>query len=420
MLNDAPHLATNPGIFAAARSGADAGAFTSPFAHCEVFDDIERARASWTEIEGLARVSPYQGYDFLETWVRTTGRARAIQPMIIVARDRAGRIAALLPLGRSRRGPVWVAEFLGGADANFRMGLFRQDLNIGSEAIIDLLRRAARMTAPPVDVFWLTNQPLSWQDAANPMVALPRRPSPSFGHKSALTRDFDGWLKSHHSKEAQRKLRKKERRLNEIGRLSYVIAQDEASARKILAAFLDQKAARMRALGAANPYEPAHTARFFDIAATENIALGRPILQLHALMCGARIVATFGALAQADRLCGMFISYDPDPEISRCSPGQLLILETIRDLSAQGIATFDLGVGEARYKDENCEAEEPLFDAVVAVTPIGLAFGSAALLQRRIKRWAKRTPWAWRLADGLRQSAFRLRDGRRARQNHAP
>ena len=129
-MNDAAHLATNPGIFAAARSGADAGAFTSPFAHCEVFDDIERARASWTEIEGLARVSPYQGYDFLETWVRTTGRARAIQPMIIVARDRAGRIAALLPLGRSRRGPVWVAEFLGGADANFRMGLFRQDLNI--------------------------------------------------------------------------------------------------------------------------------------------------------------------------------------------------------------------------------------------------------------------------------------------------
>ena len=135
----------------------------------------------------------------------------------------------------------------------------------------------------------------------------------------------------------------------------------------------------MQALGARNAYEAAHTARFFEMAATRNIAQGAPVLELHALMSGARIVATFGALAQADRVCGMFISYDPDPEISRCSPGQLLILETIRNLGARGFATFDLGVGEARYKDENCEAEEPLFDAAVAVTPLGRALGSLAL-----------------------------------------
>jgi CelD/BcsL family acetyltransferase involved in cellulose biosynthesis len=134
-------------------------------------------------------------------------------------------------------------------------------------------------------------------------------------------------------------------------------------------------------------------------------------------MSGARIVATFGALAQADRVCGMFISYDPDPEISRCSPGQLLILEMIRNLGARGVATFDLGVGEARYKDENCEAEEPLFDAAVAVTRLGRALGSLALRRQRIKRWAKQTPWAWKLADGLRQGAFRLRGGAGTLQN---
>jgi CelD/BcsL family acetyltransferase involved in cellulose biosynthesis len=415
MLHDAPYLATAPGVFAAARSGL--GADAAPFAHCEVFADIESARAAWAEIEGLARASPYQSYGFVEAWFQTTGRARAIQPMIVVARDRAGRIAALLPLGRSRRGPAWVAEFLGGADANFKMGLFCRDIDVGGEAIVNLLRRAARMTAPPVDVFWLTNQPLSWQGAANPMAGLPRQPSPSFGYKSALIKDFDAWLKSHHSREARKKLRKKERRLEEIGELSHVIAQDETGARKILAAFFDQKGARMQALGARNAYEAAHTSRFFEMAATRNIAQGAPVLELHALMSGARIVATFGALAQADRVCGMFISYDPDPEISRCSPGQLLILEMIRNLGARGVATFDLGVGEARYKDENCEAEEPLFDAAVAVTPLGRALGSLALRRQRIKRWAKQTPWAWRLADGLRQGAFRLRGGAGTLQN---
>jgi CelD/BcsL family acetyltransferase involved in cellulose biosynthesis len=95
----------------------------------------------------------------------------------------------------------------------------------------------------------------------------------------------------------------------------------------------------------------------------------------------------------------------------------LLILETIRSVSARGVATFDLGVGEARYKDENCDAEEPLFDAAVAVTPLGLAVGTLALLRQRIKRWAKQTPWAWKLADGLRQGAFRLRGGTGALEN---
>ena len=357
MLNDAPSLATGQTAFAVARDSA--GVSAPPFAHCEVFDDLEKARAPWAEIEGQARASPYQRHGFVEAWHQTTGRARAITPMIVVARD--GKQAAstrfcLLWLVAARLPSGW-PSFLGGAHANFKMGLFPARASMTSEAIVDLLRRAARMTNQRVDVFWLANQPVSWQGVANPMAALPRRPSPSFGHKSCSPEGFRRpGLKAITRKEARRKLHKRTGGPMQIGPLSHVIAQDEASARAILAAFLRQKEARTRSLGLANPYGEPHTARFFDIAATKNISQGTQVLELHALMSGDRIVATFGGVAQADRFCGMFISYDADPEISRCSPGQLLILETVRDLSARGVATFDLGVGEARYKVENCEA----------------------------------------------------------------
>jgi CelD/BcsL family acetyltransferase involved in cellulose biosynthesis len=241
------------------------------------------------------------------------------------------------------------------------------------------------------------------------MAALARQPSPSFGHKSALARDFGAWLASHYSKDGQKKLRKKARRLNEIGRASHIVAQDEATARAILAAFQRQKEARTQAVGGPNAYESPETARFFEIAATKNLPRQAQVVELHALMSGERIVATFGGLRQAGRFCGMFISYDIDPEVARCSPGQLLVVETIRDLTARGFSTFDLGVGEGRYKDENCEAEEPLFDAAVAVTATGWAFRAAALLQRRAKRWIKQTPWAWTLADRLRRRSGFLR-----------
>ncbi|MGO8835382.1 MAG: GNAT family N-acetyltransferase [Roseiarcus sp.] len=415
-MDDAPGLATIPRGFAAARDEAGA-ALRRPFAHCEVIDDLALARAPWAEIEKLALASPYQSFGFLDAWLGPTGRARRVEPMIIVARDETGRVNAVLPLGRSRRGGVWVAEFLGGGDANFKMGLFRPGLAATGEAIVELLRRAARMTTPRVDVFWLTDQPHSWRGAVNPMTALARQPSPSFGHKTALNGDFDVWLKSRYSGEARRKLRNKGRWLREIGAVAHFIARDEMSAREILAAFLNQKAARMRAIGRANAYDNPDTARFFEIAATRSLPDGTPAIELHALVSGGRVVATLGGLAQADRFCGMLLSYDADPEISRCSPGQLLVLETIRDLTRRGFATFDLGVGEARYKDENCEADEPLFDSAVAVSAIGSLFAAAALLERRIKRWTKQTPWARELAEALRRRVFVLQSLRRRAPN---
>jgi CelD/BcsL family acetyltransferase involved in cellulose biosynthesis len=410
-LTDAPRFATGPTGLAAASESFGPIVGPRPFAHCAVFEDLAGARDAWAELEALAVASPYQNYRFLDAWVRTTGRARRIEPMIVVARDEAARVTAVLPLGRLRRGPVWSAEFLGGRDANFKMGLFRPGVEASREAVVDLLRRAARMTRPRVDAFRLTGQPISWEGAANPMTALPRRPSPSFGHKSALSEDFDAWLAAHYSKDTQKKLRKKARRLDEIGPLEPILAKDEASARKILAAFQRQKEARMRALGSANAYEGPHTARFFEIAATQGLEQGAPTIELHALTSGEKIVATFGGLAQNRRFSGMFISFDTDPAISRCSPGQLLILETVRDLVARGFATFDLGAGEADYKDACCETEEPLFDAAVAVTPLGAAFGAAAMLNGRIKRWIKHTPWAWTLAERLRRQTGRLRRG---------
>jgi CelD/BcsL family acetyltransferase involved in cellulose biosynthesis len=395
-----------------------ARAAVAPFAHCDVYDDLAPARAAWVELEQLAAGSPYQTYEFLDAWQRTIGRAQGVTPMIVVARDAAGRISAVLPLGRSRRGVVWAAEFLGGAHANFRMGLFRPGLEASRAAIVAVLRRAARMTRPRVDVFWLANQPVSWQGAANPMAILPRRPSPSFGYKSALSPDFALWHANHHARDTRRKLRNKRLRLNALGPVSLVLAQDEATARTVLAAFGRQKEARLRAARLPNPYADPVTTRFLEIAATEGLAQGVQALTLFALMSGERVLATLGGVARGGRFCGAFISHDPDPAIARCSPGQLLILEAVRDLGARGFSTFDLGVGEADYKESTCEADEPLFDTAVAATWLGFLFGKSALLRQRIKRRIKRTPWARRIAGALQRRASALR--KRATRGVAP
>jgi CelD/BcsL family acetyltransferase involved in cellulose biosynthesis len=362
------------------------------FAAVEIFDSIEAARGAWAEIAKAAPASAYQDFDFARLWLETIGAARRVEPTIVVARDRAGEVAALLPLGACSLGPLRLAAFLGGKDANFNLGLFRPGAAWRSEDVGALLAAAARLARPRVDAFLFVNQPREWQGAANPLAGAPRQPSPSFAYKSALPRDFDLWRDAHASKEAQKKLRKKAKRLEALGPLAHRRAAEPDEVERFLGAFLAQRRARMRALGIADPYDSAEAQAFLERLALCGLAEGAPRLELHALLVGDRIVAAFGALSAGDRLSGLFISYDSDAEIARSSPGELLVHAVVREAIARGFSTFDLGVGEARYKDDACEAEDALFDSAFAFTALGRLAALAFKLKQRAKRRIKRSP----------------------------
>jgi len=365
---------------------------TRALAFVEVFDSIEAARGPWAEIANVAPASPYQDFDFARLWLETIGAARRVEPMIVVARDDANRISALLPLAAHSCGPLRLAAFLGGKDANFNLGLFRPGAAWRSEDVGALLAAAARLARPRVDAFLFVNQPREWQGSANPLAGAPGQPSPSFAYKSALPRDFDLWRDAHASREAQKKLRKKAKRLAAMGPLAHRRAADPDQVERFLGAFAAQRRARMRALGIADAYDSAEAQAFLKRLALCGLAEGAPRLELHALLVGDRIVAAFGALGAGDRLSGLFISYDSDPEIARSSPGELVVQAVVREAIARGFATFDLGVGEARYKDDACEAEEPLFDSAFAFTALGRLAALAFKLKQRAKRRVKRSP----------------------------
>lgn len=377
---------------AAPASRAAAAGPARAFAFVEAIDRIEAAREAWAEIGALASASPYQDFEFARIWLETIGAARRVAPMIVVARDEKGNVAALLPLGRSSLGPLRLAAFLGGKDSNFNMGLFRPGVAWPPEEIAALLAAAARLCTPRVDAFAFVNQPWDWQGTPNPMAAAPNQPSPSFAYKSALPGDFAIWRDAHASRDAQKKLRKKAKRLEAMGPLAHRRAADPDDVERILAAFDAQRRARTRALRIADAYESAEARAFLRRLALCGLAEGAPRLELHGLFVADRIVATFGALSAGDRLSGLFLSYDGDPEIARSSPGELIVHAMVREAIARGLKTFDLGIGEARYKDDACEAEEELFDSAFAVTPLGRVAALAFKAKQRAKRRIKRSP----------------------------
>ncbi len=372
------------------------------FTRVDVFASLAEARRDWAELEAIAYASPYQGFGFAEAWFETLGAERRAAPLIVVARGASGAPLALLPLARFRRAALGVAEFLGGKHSNYNLGLFRPGRAWSRETLEALFAEAARAAKARVDLFALFNQPRDWEGFENPLAVLGGQPSPSFGYKSSLPLSFAAWRDAHNSKAARKKLRKGAERLSSFGALEHVVARDEAEAARLLDAAIAQKRARASEGGPASAYEGAAAQAFLRRLASDASGEGKPAMEMHALMAGDRAVATMGLLPGRERLSGLLLAFDPDPEIARCSPGRLLAQEVVGSAIERGFAEFDLGVGAARYKSECCEGVDILFDTFIAASAPGRAAALALSLGRRLHGRVKSSPRLMAAAGRLR------------------
>ncbi len=368
------------------------GRVERPFASVEISTDFESVRSVWLELAAQCAMTPYQSPDFLQAWHETTGCKLGVKPMIVVARDENGRVSALFPFGRRRVAGLWIGAFLGGKEVNYNMPLVRNDLRVNSDAVAMTLRTLAKRPGSRIDAFALKNQPLSWRGEANVMAGKSNASSPSQGHKSALNGSYESWLAAHYSPDSLKKLRKKKLKLARLGPLQHCLAGDSHSRQAILTALERHKADQRALMGAGGAEREIPNSEFLVKAVERCNGAAGVTLELHALKCGESVVATFTGLAAGGGLYGHLISYDAAPEFARCSPGVLMVNALVASLFDRGFTTFDLGVGEARYKSEACEANEPLFDSAIGVTPAGRLWAVGYLAQQRLKRLVKRSP----------------------------
>ncbi len=345
------------------------------------------ALAVWRALAPANRGSFYQSEKFLLAWLEHLGGHEKVEPFFIVVRDAFGAPLALLPLGLFRFGPWRVAQFLGGNHANYNLGLFREDAEFSARDLRRLLREAARAKGGP-HLYRFLNMPLFWQGAANPLSLLPCRLSPSRAYATVLGEDGEAWIASRISAATRKKWRKKEMRLTGMGELSYFRAENQVQVEEILKAFFRQKDVRFP--GFADRADAAATQDFYAALSSFGAQGAPPAVELHALALGGRMVATLAAGLNGGRLQALFNSFDADPSIARCSPGEILLRHVLRDAGARKIVAFDLGLGDAPYKKTFCDDIESMADALFASSFFGLLaqpfFAAGLAAKTAIKR----------------------------------
>ena len=375
-------------------------------AEVAVFEDMAAAEPHWRALEQTcALATPYQHYDFLKLWQRHVGAAGGVSPFIVVGFNPFGTPLFLWPLGLRHVAGLRVAEFLGGKHANFNMALWRS--NVAAHIEAGDLRAVLCRLGGGADMLKLVNQPLTWGGSTNPFALLPHQRAANYAFSGALIPDFDALLRARTNAATRKKMRKKERTLAGYGAVRFALAEGNRDVRQALDVFFKQKSARMQAQGLHDVFADPNVRRFVEDAATTARPDGKPLIELYALSVDDMIVATMGGIVGRGRFCAMFNSITMGRYAVE-SPGEQLIVQLVRQCCERGLTTFDLGIGEARYKTLFCGDAEPLFDSFLPLSVAGwlpaASYRAAAAGKRAIKQRAS----LWSLVKTMRRLRARL------------
>lgn len=371
-------------------------------ARVDVIGDFAAAEAVWRALESPEQLStPYQRFDFQQTWQNHIGAREGLRPSIVVAYDDAQRPLLLLPLVVGRENGVRVAGYLGGKHVTFNMPLLARDFAVSAtKADLDALLRGIQQHTDKIDVLALVRQPQQWLGIANPMALLPSQAStndcpvlklkPGDAPTERISSSF------------RKRLKTKEAKYKNLPGFRYFQARSEAEITRVLDAFFAIKPLRMAEQNLPNVFAEPGVEAFIRDACAAPRSDGHAI-DLHALECDEEVIAMFAGVADDNRFSMMFNTYTMSAN-AKYSPGLILMRTIIDTYAERGVTSLDLGIGGDDYKRMFCKDDEIIFDSFVPLTTRGRLGAMGLSSFAHAKRLVKQTPALLQMAQKLRHA----------------
>ena len=259
--------------------------------------------------------------------------------MITVGSDAGGRVLFLWPFEMGRLAGQPVLKWLAQDHANYNLGLYAPGIaeGLSRNDMSRLLSAVAHSSGAAAAV--LEAQPLTYDGIANPFAQLPHQPCPSSGYAVTLG-DFAQLYEHLFSKRSRNTLERKERKLLDMGSLTYGWAETQEEKLEIIETFFAQKARQFAAMGVKDIFDCHARAFYREVALLEGDNPSR--LRLGYIKLNGEVLATFSGTLGHDRLLIVLCSLT-DSDLQRQSPGALLIKHQIKQACAEGLALYDFG-----------------------------------------------------------------------------
>jgi CelD/BcsL family acetyltransferase involved in cellulose biosynthesis len=187
-----------------------------------------------------------------------------------------------------------------------------------------------------------------------------------------------------------RDVRRKTRKLEQIGKLSLTEAKTQSEVDSFLDALVTFRRPRFAELGRSDALLDDRVVAFYrDLASPgDGPAIGR----LFALRVGAEVVAVLYGFCLDGVFTLIAISISADKGLQAGSPGLVALYKTLEWCVGQGYQVFDLSVGSMHYKTRFDAEEVELFEYQRALTPLGWIIVAEAALRRRVRHLVLKAP----------------------------
>lgn len=365
--------------------GCDELAFTC-------FGSFEAAQTDWQALEASGAGSVYQRFDWCQQWYQQWGASLGSKPLIVVC-YLGGRPALLLPLHTE---PVFLglrrASFMGNKHANIRMPLLTTDeaaaLHLAQAASYGTLVAALRQCIAKsgcADHVHLSNMIGSFGGADNVLQPATNFPSVDRAFVTTVEPNFDAFARGRRGKDTLKKLRKKARALEGMGKVSFAKVSTADALAPTLEAFFEQKRERMNDIKLDNTFDRQENKAFVRALAAHSVQHRSRVLDIYTLTVDQDMVAMFAGGHFGGSFSGAITSMTSDPGYVKCSPGDVLLYRVLEQLCTGGGTSFDLGIGQASYKKGWCDP----VDLRTLSLPISKA-GHILAVATRARAWLRR------------------------------
>ena len=364
-------------------------------------ESFEAAEPVWRAFEARAAGTAFQSFDWLSIWYRHVGRDLGVEPAIAVV-TRAGEPLMLAPLGIERRFGLRRLVWLGGRLADYKGPLLAPDFEARLDGGFAALWRRIRRALPRHDLVMLDGQPVSLGTPSaplgNPFAALSSSPAPDAAYVFDLPSSFDEFSQRYRA-ETRRIDRSKFRKLEAAGEVTFRFAETAEERVAMAEDILARKGAQLAAQGISSIFgEEDYLAAWRDLAALPE---ERKLLEVAELRLDGTFLSGSVAHVWHGRSTLMVHTYDPEI-LPKLSPGRLHLLKLLQSSIERGIATYDLSVGYAAYKESFCDTPMEMRNTIAGTSLAGMGAAAAIRTGLAAKRRIKSDPRLMRLVQKVR------------------
>jgi CelD/BcsL family acetyltransferase involved in cellulose biosynthesis len=158
-------------------------------------------------------------------------------------------------------------------------------------------------------------------------------------------------------------LRRRRRRLEEMGTVTYVDHSSPDEVDSLLNRGLELEVGGWKGeRGVATLQVPTHERWFRNVA---EVAQDRGWLRLSGLYLEDRLLAWSYDLVYSGRRHGLIAAYDESVDVKPMSPGNLLVHEILEHSSAAGLDRYEFGNGDHSWKYDWTDSERRVYDLLI-------------------------------------------------------